>query len=463
MQTNYHNHTRWAIKLLIVIDFALLVLSLLAVTQIISISSPGFKSPFVLFEMLIAVLILQLMFFSLGLYQSRIRETFWGIVQRVFVASALAFALLIIILLLMSNTDITQPQLLQFCVLSFLLCTCLRIIFYKLNVLSLVKRNVLVLGAGKRSGIIRQRMRRKVDRQTFNLHGFVAMRGDAIDESYQSEALVQPDSLLQYAIDHNIHEIIIASDERRNNLPIDELFYCRVRGIEVTEILDFIEKETGQIAVNLMYPSWLIHSTGFRSQDDLRNSLDYLFNVFLALLLLMLTWPLLLLAMIAIKFEDGLTAPIFYRQARVGLRGRIFNIVKFRSMCPDAEKAGARWASAGDSRITKVGRVLRKYRIDELPQIFNVLSGDMSFVGPRPERPEFVDQLKQKIPYYDERHNVKVGLTGWAQLKYPYGASEKDAEEKLKFDLYYIKHRGFLLDLRILLQTAEVVVFGRGR
>jgi lipopolysaccharide/colanic/teichoic acid biosynthesis glycosyltransferase len=171
----------------------------------------------------------------------------------------------------------------------------------------------------------------------------------------------------------------------------------------------------------------------------------------------------MLFAVISMKITEGIRAPILYKQERVGLDGEPFNIVKFRSMRLDAEKAGAQMASENDSRITFVGQYLRKYRIDELPQIWNIFHGDMGFVGPRPERPEFVQGLIKNLPYYNERHNVKPGLSGWAQLKYPYGASEADSLEKLKYDLYYIKHRSFLLDLLILIRTVEIVLFGKGR
>jgi lipopolysaccharide/colanic/teichoic acid biosynthesis glycosyltransferase len=183
----------------------------------------------------------------------------------------------------------------------------------------------------------------------------------------------------------------------------------------------------------------------------------------MALFLLLLTWPIMLVTILCIKISDGISAPAFYKQERVGLDGEPFNIIKFRSMRLDAEKNGAQMASENDNRITKVGQYLRKYRIDELPQIWNILHGDMGFVGPRPERPEFVQELIKNIPYYNERHNVKPGLTGWAQLKYPYGATEADSLEKLKYDLYYIKHRSFLLDLLILIRTVEIVLFGKGR
>ena len=183
----------------------------------------------------------------------------------------------------------------------------------------------------------------------------------------------------------------------------------------------------------------------------------------MACIVLLVLWPVMLITALAIKFEEGIRAPIFYYQDRVGLDGRVFQIIKFRSMRTDAEAEGAVWAVTNDTRTTRIGNFIRKYRIDELPQIYNVLCGDMGFVGPRPERPEFVQDLIRAIPYYNERHNVKPGLTGWAQLKYPYGASEEDSQEKLKYDLYYIKHRSFLLDLNILLRTVEIVLFGKGR
>jgi lipopolysaccharide/colanic/teichoic acid biosynthesis glycosyltransferase len=179
--------------------------------------------------------------------------------------------------------------------------------------------------------------------------------------------------------------------------------------------------------------------------------------------LFLVTWPVMLITALLIKLEDGMKAPIFYSQERVGLDGQAFNIVKFRSMRIDAEKNGAQMAAKDDDRTTRIGKAIRKYRIDELPQIYNVMVGDMGFVGPRPERPQFVQQLIKNIPYYNERHNVKPGLTGWAQLKYPYGATEKDSLEKLKYDLYYIKHRSFMLDLLILIRTVEIVLFGKGR
>jgi exopolysaccharide biosynthesis polyprenyl glycosylphosphotransferase len=206
----------------------------------------------------------------------------------------------------------------------------------------------------------------------------------------------------------------------------------------------------------------MIFSDGFR-RDPLRLLSERAFDLLASAALLAITWPLMLLTMLAIKLEDGINAPVFYRQRRVGFEGCVFDVLKFRSMRLDAEPDGQpRWAQKGDERVTRVGSVIRKARIDELPQIINVLRGDMSFVGPRPERPEFVAELNEKIPYYRERHCVKPGITGWAQLCYPYGSSEHDAAEKLQYDLYYVKNRSLLFDLVILLQTAEVVIWGKG-
>jgi sugar transferase (PEP-CTERM system associated) len=226
--------------------------------------------------------------------------------------------------------------------------------------------------------------------------------------------------------------------------------------------MSFLERETGKVRLDVLNPSWMIFSEGFR-RTGLRNLVSRVLDILASLLLLAVAWPVMLLAMLAIKIEDGPRASVLYRQLRVGQDGHLFEALKFRSMRQDAEADGvARWADAQDGRVTRVGALMRKTRIDELPQLLNVLRGDMRFVGPRPERPEFVEALSDSVPYYRERHCVKPGLTGWAQLCYPYGSSEQDAIEKLQYDLYYIKNRTLLFDLAILLQTVEVVIFGKG-
>jgi len=405
----------------------------------------------------------QLSSLSMGLYNSKLRESFRGVARRLLVSVAIGFFIMSLINPFYGSGALSIELLAMASLISLILASVVRYFTFQIDFFGFNKRNILVLGAGERASIIERRMRRDVDRQNFSVHGYIIMNGDA-EEGIKQETRIDLDgSLVNYSLKYDIDEIVVASDERRNNIPVDELFACKIRGIEITEILDFIERETGQIAVNLIYPSWVIYSNGFASVNHLRNTLDWIFNAAMAFVLFTLTWPIMLLTVILIKLDEGIKAPVFYSQERVGVDGEPFDIIKFRSMRLDAEKFGAQMASENDPRITKIGNVLRKYRIDELPQIYNVMRGDMGFVGPRPERPEFVQGLIKNIPYYNERHNVKPGLTGWAQLKYPYGATEADSLEKLKYDLYYIKHRSFMLDLLILVRTVEIVLFGKGR
>ena len=258
-----------------------------------------------------------------------------------------------------------------------------------------------------------------------------------------------------------VDEVIVAvRDQRGGVLPIRDLLDCRVRGVPVRDLSAFYERVRGEVPIESLKASWLIYGDGF-AQDAVRTVVKRIFDATLAALLLLLSLPVMFLAGVAILLESG--KPIFIWQERVGRGGRSFLCVKFRSMRVDAEGDGvARWASANDSRITRVGRILRKLRIDELPQLFNVLSGEMSLVGPRPERPSFVAELKERIRFYDLRHSIKPGVTGWAQIRYPYGASVEDAERKLQYDLYYIKNHSLALDVLIIMETVRVVLFGEG-
>jgi exopolysaccharide biosynthesis polyprenyl glycosylphosphotransferase len=230
----------------------------------------------------------------------------------------------------------------------------------------------------------------------------------------------------------------------------------------VTELVEFFERESGRIKIDLANASWLVFSDGFYISPT-RRAVKRIFDLVAASMLLLTTAPLMLLTALAVRMESDRGAPVLYRQERVGEYGRPFSVIKFRSMRTDAEGDGvARWASVNDNRVTLVGRCIRKARLDELPQLWNVLRGDMSIIGPRPERPQFVHDFNARIRFYSLRHSVKSGLSGWAQLRYPYGSSQEDAEEKLKFDLFYVKNQNFVFDLAILLQTVEVVLFGRG-
>ena len=261
--------------------------------------------------------------------------------------------------------------------------------------------------------------------------------------------------------DRGVHEVVVAvQDQRGGFLPVKELLACRLRGVRVTDLPGLYERVTGEVPVASLKASWLIYGEGF-PQGLTRRLVKRAFDMAASLILLVVAAPVMLLTAIAIFLESG--GPVIFRQERVGLGGRGFNVLKFRSMVTDAEKDGVpRWASSGDPRVTRVGRLIRKARIDELPQIFNVLKGEMSFVGPRPERPYFVDQLSEQVPFYGARHTVKPGVTGWAQVRYTYGATVEDAVRKLQFDLYYVKNHSVYLDLLILFHTIRVVLMGSG-
>jgi len=257
----------------------------------------------------------------------------------------------------------------------------------------------------------------------------------------------------------NVDRIIVALDERRGKFPIDELLSCRLKGIKVNDGVVFTEYLAGKLSIDSLYPSFLIFSNGFKS-NTIFKKIKRWFDVFVSVACLTILFPVGLMIALAIKLDSE--GSIFYQQERVGEDGKIFRLLKFRSMRIDAEENGPLWAEVNDQRVTQVGRVIRKLRLDEIPQMINVLKGEMSFVGPRPERPFFIEQLKNEIPFYSQRHAVKPGITGWAQICYPYGASKEDALEKLKYDLYYIKNLSPLLDLIIIFETVKVVLFSKG-
>ena len=257
----------------------------------------------------------------------------------------------------------------------------------------------------------------------------------------------------------DVDRIIVALDERRGKFPLEQLLYCRLKGIRVDDGIAFTEQMAGKLSVENLHPSSLIFSDGFRRSAILKK-LKRGFDILGSVLGLTLLIPVSLIVSIAIKLDS--MGPILYRQERVGKDGKIFRLLKFRSMYMDAEENGPVWAMDNDERITRVGRIIRKMRLDEIPQMLNVLDGDMSFVGPRPERPFFVDKLINEIPFYSERHVIKPGITGWAQIRYRYGASKEDALQKLKYDLYYIKHMSTILDLIIIFETIKIVLLGKG-
>ncbi len=397
---------------------------------------------------------------SFGLYSQRQRARTGGMVLRILIAVAAGVACLTVFLYLVPNLWIGRGALAIATIISLVGLAASRIVFHQVVDEALFKRRVIVYGTGKNAAPI-SRLRRRSDRRGFELVGFVQPEGEAIVVASHL-VLEKRGSLAELCVQHDAAEVVVAMDDRRRGFPILELLDCRLAGIDVTELLTFLERETGRVRIDVLNPSWMIFGEGFR-RDPVRLFSSRMLDIVASSLILIVTFPLILLTMLAIKLEEGWRAPVFYAQERVGLGGRPFRVLKFRSMRQDAERDGkAQWASKGDSRVTRVGAFIRKCRIDELPQILCVFRGHMSFVGPRPERPEFVAELAQKIPYYVQRHCVKPGITGWAQLCYPYGSSEQDALEKLQYDLYYIKNNSLLFDLGILLQTVEVVVMGQG-
>ena len=398
---------------------------------------------------------------AMGLYKPHLREGMSGSFLRISASFFIGSIALTLVFYLFPFTFLGRGVLAIANLIAFLTIVLIRVLFIRHGD-DLLKRNIIILGSGANAQEILNSLRRESDRKGFNLIGFIHIRGEK--NVVNAENIINLNSsLLDFSIKNSVDEIVIAVDDRRKSFPLHELMDCKMSGIDVVEILTFFERETGKIRVDLLQPSWLVFSDGFQ-ESVYRDYVKRFIDISASSILLFVTWPIMLLTIIAIYIESNFKGPFLYSQVRIGENGKPFAVLKFRSMSVNAEKeGGAQWAQKNDSRITKVGSFIRKVRIDELPQIFNVLKGDMSFVGPRPERPEFVVMLNDSIPYYEERHRVKPGITGWAQLCYPYGASEKDSLEKLQYDLYYVKNHSTILDFLVLVQTAEVILFGKGR
>lgn len=407
--------------------------------------------------------VLSVCMLALGLYQPNLRDGMIGVLIRTMVAFVIGSCALALVFYLWPDVFLGRGALILSLLLAFPMVLLLRTGFAHYINQNALRNRVMVLGTGAKAGLIANRLRRKSDQRGFVLLGYMPAPDEETHE-IGNERILQPRENLMDAVKQlHVEEIVVAVDNQRDAVPMDELLQCKLAGVHVTDVITFIEREAQRVDVSLLKPSWLIYSDGCGHYRGLRRWMMRTFDIFASLTLLLMVWPLMLLAAIAIKIEDGWKAPLIYSQERVGENGRIFRVHKFRSMIEDAEKNGARWADKNDMRVTRVGEFIRKYRIDELPQLFNILVGDMAFVGPRPERPVFVEQLTRELPFYGERHRVKPGLTGWAQLNYPYGASVTDSLRKLEYDIYYVKNHSLLLDIMILLQTVEVVLFGRGR
>ncbi|MBU6477159.1 MAG: TIGR03013 family PEP-CTERM/XrtA system glycosyltransferase [Xanthomonadaceae bacterium] len=454
---------RWQL-LLVLVEFALLVGCVYAAvilrywgdldTRAAFGSALHWRAPLVAVVLILAMT-------ALGLYQVHLRADWLGRVSRQGVAFVLGGVTLTVLYYAIPAAYIGRGVLGITLVLGYLVLALWRVLFLGFVDADLFKRRVVMLGAGERAAEVFSKMRRKTDQRGFKILGYVPIGVDPV--TVPQSSLLRPDeALCRWAARLGADEIVVGPDDRRGTLPVDALLECKQRGVAVTELAEFFEREAGKIKMDLTNPSWLVFSDGFNI-SPVRRTVKRAFDVAMVSLVGLLAWPLMLLTTLAIRLESGRGAPILYRQERVGENGKPFQVIKFRSMRTDAELDGvARWASKNDDRVTRVGRFIRKTRLDELPQLWNVLCGDMSVIGPRPERPQFVDDFNTRIRYYSLRHCVKPGLTGWAQLRYPYGSSFEDAVEKLKFDLFYVKNHNFAFDLAILIQTVEVVLFGRG-
>ena len=394
---------------------------------------------------------------SIGVYGSEALRSLRYAGARILVAVSLGIIGLSFIDWLVASSHFWRSTLAYAMGLTVLLLMANRLIVGGILGAQAFRRRVLVLGAGHRADRLRQLGERP--ESGFVIVGYIGMSDQrpVIEEAINRSAI---HNLTRFVENLGVSEVVLALEERRNSLPLHDLLRIKTAGVHVNDFSSFIERETGRVDLDTVNPSWLIFSDGFSSGRAVSSVAKRLFDVSASLLLLALTFPVIALFAVLVKLDSR--GPAFFRQTRVGLYGQPFALIKLRSMRVDAEKAGAQYASKDDPRITRIGRFIRKVRIDELPQAWSVLKGEMSFVGPRPERPEFVSDLEEQLPYYAERHMVKPGITGWAQINYPYGASTEDSRHKLEYDLYSAKNYTPVLDLLILLQTLRVVLWHDG-
>ena len=394
-----------------------------------------------------------------GLYSRHLRENFRGIIFRVILVLTVVFFVMSFLFYLHPALFTARTSFVYALMITGSCLITTRTLLFLAFDQAYFKKRIIVYGAGKKASHLNE-LRRKSDTRNIIIKGYIAIEGEDILVE-KNQLLTFSEGLFNYVSANNINEIVVAIDDRRKKFAVDDVLECKVKGVEIIDISTFFERQTGRIKLHALHPSNLIFSDGF-IQGGLDLYLKRIFDITTSTILLLVTWPVMLFTALAIMVESNFKGTIFYKQVRVGLFNKNFEVLKFRSMSMDAEQNGAQFAQAVDPRVTRVGDILRKFRIDELPQLFNVLRGDMSFVGPRPERPEFVKDLSETIKYYEIRHYVKPGITGWAQICYPYGATQEDTRNKLEYDLYYMKNYSIFLDIMILLQTIQVVVWRQG-
>jgi sugar transferase (PEP-CTERM system associated) len=405
------------------------------------------------------ICVMQAAMFAMGLYSRDLRDRPRLVVLRIVLSFALGLLVLKSIDVLLHIRFLELDMQLVALACSFMGILSSRLVLYR-HTEKVLKHKTVIIGTGEKAQHL-ERLRRRTDNFGVEIMGYVDIHEHKDCYVAKNNIVDLGGSLSEYVKANEIEEIVVAVDDRRSNIPHDELLACKMTGVNVIDITNYLERQLGKIMLDTFRPSTFVYSDGFSQSVKLRYK--RVLDILISATMLFLFLPLMLVAVAAILLESSGKGTVLYRQQRVGTNGKTFDIYKFRSMREDAEKDGvAVWASTNDCRVTKVGEFLRKTRIDEFPQLFNVLKGDMSLVGPRPERPQIVNDLSHDIPFYSLRHHVKPGITGWAQICYPYGASVEDARQKLQFDLYYLKNYSVFLDLVILLQTATVILWRKG-
>lgn len=456
----FKHYVPHAVVLLALLDFLLLVTAAELAWVVRARQIDMFVDPLTtrLLPLLTFAVAVQTAMIAVGVYGIDALLSLRFAAARLLVAISLGVIFMSIMFFALPGITLWRSNSLYAMVFAYVLMVMVRALFGKLLGSDGFKRRLLVLGAGPRAARIRSLAAEKG--VGFIVVGHVAMN-DCEPVIPTAINRVHIDNLAEHATLLNASEVVLALEERRNAMPINDLIRVKTTGVHVNELTSFLERETGRVDLDTVNPSWLIFSDGFSSGRRLSSFAKRIFDILASLALLVIAAPLILIGAIVVKLESK--GPAFFRQTRVGLYGEAFELIKLRSMRQDAEVNGeAVWAQKDDPRITRVGKFIRLTRIDELPQVWSVLKGDMSFVGPRPERPQFVEDLETKLNYYAERHMVKPGITGWAQINYPYGASLEDARHKLEYDLYYAKNYTPFLDVLILLQTFRVVLWPEG-
>lgn len=397
---------------------------------------------------------------ALGMYQINFREGTKNTFLRLMPSMTLALAIVSLVFYVFPSLYLGRGAI----ALAFLIAAVgiliIRVLVFKSSESGLLRSRIIFLGSGAMAQECHELAISNIGHHDYDVIGFVPVEQE--ERKVLNKYILPADqSMASLAAKHNADEIVVAVQNRRGGqFPIQDLLDCKLRGVRVIDAAAFFEREAAQLRVESLQPGWLVFGDGF-NQSFMRRLGKRVFDMSVSAIISILTLPVMLLTAIFIFLEDR--GPIFYQQERVGKNGRSYMVLKFRSMGINAEKADTpQWASANDPRTTRIGKIIRKLRIDELPQIINVLKGEMSFVGPRPERPFFVDQLCKDVPFYNMRHSVKPGITGMAQVRYAYGASVEDSKQKLQYDLYYVKNNSLFLDMMILLETVQVVLLGKG-